>query len=371
MKNSELSKAAHGCLNVIALPNGYTAFRRFTSQQMAEYSRNYLFKTLSQCPSGVYLALKTNGTELSFKVSLEPGRIYVSTLAGMSLEEWKSAFSSLSQSAPGSTMMGMKDDFDVLVKDDRCVSARLKKGRITIPLGRRDGDGILPVKLYLPVFPFVAICDVDSDGEVWPDMDSQNRRTCYCFGDSITQGFNAHSPSRTYVSILGRKLDMEMLNFGIGGYYFEADSLAGMESLPKPDMVIVAYGTNDWAMLPSLAEFKRKAAEYFRALSGLYSGIPTYVLTPIWRGDMHELNPPMGSFEAMCEALKEEAGLYSDNRIIDGLSFPMHDRGLFGDRFLHPNAAGFTIMADCMAEAITATANPMAAVRCSSLETFN
>ncbi len=352
MRNSELAKAAHGCLNVITLPNGCTAFRRFTSAQMAEYSRNYLFKTLSQCPSGVYLALKTNGTELSFKVSLESGRIYVSALAGMSLGEWKSAFSSLSRSAPGSIRMSMKDDFDVLAKDHPVISARLRKGRITIPIGGNPGGSVLPVKLYLPVFPFVAICDVDSDGDVWPDMDSQNRRTCYCFGDSITQGFNAHNPSQTYVSILGRKLDMEMLNFGIGGYYFEADSLAGMESLPKPDMIIVAYGTNDWAMLPSLAEFRRKAAEYFKALSRLYGGIPVYVITPIWRGDMHELNPPMGSFETMCEALKEEAGLYSDNRIIDGLSFPMQDRGLFGDRFLHPNSHGFAIMADCIEKAI-------------------
>lgn len=352
MKNSELALAAHNCIQTIVLPDRYTTFRRFTAQQMAVYGKDYLFNALSQCPSGVYLALKTNGTRLSFKISFERAAVYIPALSEMNKNDVKGALASLAHEMPGNRPMELKDTFDILIDDERLVSVKLKKGKVTASLGNPHPlDDVLALKVYLPVFPFTAVADFESDGDVWVDSDTAERKVCYCFGDSITQGFNAHNPSQTYTSIIGRRFEMETLNFGIGGYWFEADSLSGVQALPKPDMITIAYGTNDWNSLPSLELMREKTAAYLDAIEQLYSGIPTFVITPIWRADM-DCQKAVGPFELMCKMVAEEASRHPDNVVIDGLAIPMHNRNLYGDGYLHPNAEGFRIMGAHICNAI-------------------
>jgi hypothetical protein len=48
----------------------------------------------------------------------------------------------------------------------------------------------------------------------------------------------------------------------------------------------------------------------------------------------------------------KEASRHPDNVVIDGLAIPMHDRSLYGDGYLHPNAEGFRIMGAHICNAI-------------------
>ncbi len=350
MKNNEIALAAHNCIQTIVLPDRYTTFRRFTKLQMAEYGKDFLFSTMSQCPSGVYLAIKTNGNMLSFKVNTEKTAVYLPALTEMKKKDWKSALSQITAGVIGDSIMELKDTFDIVIDNQRTISTKFKKGKITVALGNPHPlEDVLALKIYLPVFPFVAVADFESDGDVWVDAGTEFRHVCYCFGDSITQGFNAHMPSMTYTSLIGQHYDMEMLNFGVGGYWFERKSLGGMEDLPKPDMVIIAYGTNDWVMVSSMEQMRENVCGFLDEIDNLYNGIPTYLITPIWRADK-DTQHGVGKFEDMCSMVKEEALKHKDIKVLDGLKIPLADPKLFGDGFLHPNAEGFRILSSYLRE---------------------
>ena len=77
------------------------------------------------------------------------------------------------------------------------------------------------------------------------------------YGDSITQGYTALSPSLTYVNLVGDALNADVYDLGIGGEVFEP--LMIDEAYPvKADLVTVAYGTNDWSHVPSEEDKQRR-----------------------------------------------------------------------------------------------------------------
>jgi len=146
------------------------------------------------------------------------------------------------------------------------------------------------------------------------------------------------------------------LNQGVGGYFFDAASLDGLDSIARegasrPGLITVAYGTNDWDLVPGLSTLRANIRAYFERLAGLFPGVPVYVLTPIWRGDI-DRPKACGSFDDVARAIAGEAGRYPGNSIVDGLAIPIHDRKYFQDNWLHPNEEGFRIMADSLFGAI-------------------
>lgn len=65
------------------------------------------------------------------------------------------------------------------------------------------------------------------------------------FGDSITHGYATRFTSLTYANILSRTFNAQTLNQAIAGDVFNVNNLDRDLSF-DPDMVFVAYGTNDW-----------------------------------------------------------------------------------------------------------------------------
>ena len=94
----------------------------------------------------------------------------------------------------------------------------LKQVKFALPAGRHR------VTVYLPWFAKVVIRQVRlSDGAcVLPVKKS---RRLLAFGDSITQGYTANFSSLSYVNQVARQLDVEVLNQGVGGYFFDAATL--------------------------------------------------------------------------------------------------------------------------------------------------
>ncbi|CAG7638888.1 SGNH/GDSL hydrolase family protein [Paenibacillus allorhizosphaerae] len=163
-----------------------------------------------------------------------------------------------------------------------------------------------------------------------------------CLGDSITQGMDAKHPSSTYAALLARALDMPLLNQGVGGYIFNADSLD--ENLPyKPQIVTVAYGTNDWGRYETMAQFRDKCAAYIDAVSRQYAYARIYVMTPIWRSIRNE-RKLLGTFDELVQTIKEICAEYPAIHVIDGESLVAHSGRLFADG-THPTDEGFVHMA--------------------------
>lgn len=133
-----------------------------------------------------------------------------------------------------------------------------------------------------------------------------------------------------------------LLNQGVGGYIFNADSLD--ENLPfKPQIVTVAYGTNDWVRYETMAQFRYQCSAYIDAVSRHYSYARIFVMTPIWRKIRNE-RKPLGTFDELVQTIKEICADHPSIHVIDGESLVAHCGRLFADG-THPTDEGFAHMA--------------------------
>ena len=103
------------------------------------------------------------------------------------------------------------------------------------------------------------------------------------YGDSITQGYDALSPSRAYAVAMAYALDAEGINKAIGGEVFFT-KLSKIRSRMNPDYITVAYGTNDWSRR-TYEDFSSSAEEFFSDLAKLYPDAKIFAISPIWRKD--------------------------------------------------------------------------------------
>ena len=101
------------------------------------------------------------------------------------------------------------------------------------------------------------------------------------FGDSITHGYDAKEPAASYASIVADALDAYSINKGIGGEIFFPD-LATLPDGIQPDIITVAYGTNDWAR-GNLEKFERDSRAFYENLRATYPEAKIFALAPIWR----------------------------------------------------------------------------------------
>lgn len=159
-----------------------------------------------------------------------------------------------------------------------------------------------------------------------------------CFGDSITQGYDALRPSNRYASRLADWLGAEEYNKAIGGEVFFPELANTRESF-VPDYITVAYGTNDWRVTP-FAEFKNDCRLFYETLSRAYPDSRIFAITPIWRKNQEPSlnNPPFACVE---EYIRQVAATLPNVTVLRGYDFVPQDESFFADLTLHPNDRGF------------------------------
>ena len=155
------------------------------------------------------------------------------------------------------------------------------------------------------------------------------------FGDSITHGYDAVFSSGTYANIVARKLNANMRNIGLAAGKFNPAIVEAHEGF-DPDIVTVAYGTNDWSGRDP--NFKTKCTEFLNKLAICFKNAKVYVILPIWRGHLDE-NDNMKSF---MEYRKFIADTAEKNGFValESIDYVPHDATMYTD-LLHPNDAGF------------------------------
>lgn len=219
--------------------------------------------------------------------------------------------------------------------------------------GKRDKDQPMVVELCDPlgeaapgehrvtiVFPSH---DVGVLSSVELDDGASLRRHAFAcrmlfIGDSITQGWNSYYDTASYAWRVSQFFDADSIIQGIGGAYYLADSFDRLSF--DPDMVVVAYGTNDFGHYPTLDAMRGQVSGFLDQLADAYAGKgkKIFVLSPIWRGKRE--GKKMGSF-ADCRALVAEEAERRGMIHIDGLTLVPPRPDLFADGYLHPNEAGF------------------------------
>jgi acyl-CoA thioesterase-1 len=184
------------------------------------------------------------------------------------------------------------------------------------------------VAVYLVMPSGYEIVNVDPVGE-----------TIVCFGDSLTYGTGA-SRDNAYPGQLSRLIGQNIINAGVPGET-TAGALARIDDILslKPRMVLITLGGNDLRKGVGKGEAFRNLEDIIRKLQ---AGGALVVIggldVPLWgRG-----------FGSEYVRLAEQTGAVLVPNILEGV---FGEPDLMSDR-IHPNARGYTIMAQYFYEAI-------------------
>ena len=159
------------------------------------------------------------------------------------------------------------------------------------------------------------------------------------YGDSITQGYSAREPEHAYAVQLATFMNAEARNKAIGAEHFYPP-LALLKDDFEPDVIVVAYGTNDWSHHLK-EEFEETCVGFYTNLRNSYPNTKIYALTPLWRKNLHD-NKPIGvPLSYIAEYIKGVAANLSDITVIDCFDFIPHELQYYQADGLHPADAGF------------------------------
>ncbi len=199
------------------------------------------------------------------------------------------------------------------------------------------GEGEKTVCVYMPWSFSSDICEIslDDGATVVPVT---KKRKMIIFGDSITQGYDASSPSKSYAVQMTDFLNANAINKAIGGEKFRPE-LAAMKDDFDPEIITVAYGTNDWSAHKK-DQFEANCKGFYENLSKNYPNAKIFAITPIWRAD-HETAKDVGPLSRVAEYIEEVASKLDNVAVINGYDFVPQDPALFSDLYLHPNDKGF------------------------------
>ena len=162
------------------------------------------------------------------------------------------------------------------------------------------------------------------------------------FGDSITQGWNTRWDSLSFAYGVSRFFNADSIIQGIGGTVFHESTFDNNLEY-DPDIVCIAYGTNDWEFNENEESLRKHVSEYLDKITEKYGNKKIFGISPIWRADTKH-GKAMGSFEECCNIVKDE--IKKHNMIlVEGEYMVPHMPEFYDDGFLHPNDIGFGIYA--------------------------
>lgn len=180
------------------------------------------------------------------------------------------------------------------------------------------------------------------------------RKTVLAFGDSITQGYVAQLTSLTYVNQLSNNLDLEIINQGIGGYYFNEATIDQSIVALKPDLITIAYGTNDYSKYDLKEEFLENISKYVGKLVKIFPDTPILGILPFYRND--QKNQARQRYRKYTldegrEILSSIYGRHQNIQILKETGIPRIAETYVSD-YLHPNELGFTFIAKAVEKKI-------------------
>lgn len=312
---SQLGKIIHNVLSWTVDEDGRLHLHRFSQEQRRTYeleATDWAMKTLSSASATFDFITDSDYIALSF--DLFPG----------SSQKWGSV--------------------DLYV--DGVFYANRYAGDLSIKMvGFQLPAGEHRVTVYFPWSAQTVISQVQlRDGASVIPVEKQLKMLC--FGDSITQGYTSKYTSLSYVNQVARALDAEVVNQGIGGYYFNEATIDESIVSYQPDIITVAYGTNDYSRYETAQEYAEHAGAYIRKLEGLFLDTKILGILPIYRNDEnHQVRKLYRSY-SLDDARAILRGHYegcTNGYVLEETGIP-HIPEAYAPDFLHPNEFGFSIM---------------------------
>ena len=306
-----------------------TVFHRFTKEQEELYktvSENFYNKTLAT--SCIILEFETESSYLFIKTQIKPRssrRFY---------------------------------SHDVFVNGELCgvlngnISDRDIDNGVTVSkkfeLGEKEKKKSIRIHLPWSCSSDIIELSIDDDSHVIP---IKKAKKIICYGDSITQGYDASYTSNSYASKITVDFCAETRNKGIGGEIFRPELAKIKDENFEPNIITVAYGTNDWNADISKDLLVSRINDFFDALTQNHPSAKIFIISPIWRADWQDRHT-FGEFLNLKEEMAEIIKKYPNAALIDGFDFLPHRIELFSDKYLHPNDDGFSYYANELINAI-------------------
>ena len=309
-------------------------FYRFTQEQEDLYKiRKEDFYNKTFYTSGIQMRFATNSRSLSLKVDVS----YIASRSYFSFEIFKD-----------NQRIETIQNFDQADGRESYIGVQLPMGAYETQVDL--GEGNKEIRILFPWSMKVALKAITlEDGASFQPIRYQKK--LLAFGDSITQGYDALYPSNKYITRLAEFLQMEECNKAIGGEIF-FPSLAATKEAFTPDLITVAYGTNDWRCVTQ-DKFRENCDGFFHNLCQNYPDTKILAIAPIWRKDTDQ-DVDFDNFTDVEAEIRQVVSKYSQVTLISGYDFVPKDSLYFADLRLHPNDRGFDFYYENLIHAIQA-----------------
>lgn len=220
---------------------------------------------------------------------------------------------------------------------------RARKQAIVFDLGA----GEKRVTLLLPSHTVGVVKYVEIDDGA--KLERRSFKTKMLFiGDSITQGYDSTCDSLSYAYRTSFYFDAESVIQGVGGGTYQISTYDEFDF--EPDVVLVAYGANDWNWHKDIASVIENMDAYLSRLKARYKDKRLVVITLPWNTARWAVTP-MGTYDELVSAMKETAGK-NGFEVIEGEKMIPPSKMFFIADGLHPNALGFSLYAQNLTKAL-------------------
>ena len=288
--------------------DGGIFFAKCTKKQLAAWAeKNATLAKNAAATTGVRLDLHTDSQNISFKVL--SGKKYEILVDGLMFRQYLSAKGNVISLELSDPLGNKKDEY-----------------RVTVIFPSHDEPA--------------GIEYVELDDGAFVKPHSFDRKILF-IGDSITQGWASSHDSYSYAYRLSSFFNAESVIQGTGGAYFHEDCFDRIDF--DPDVVFMAYGTNDFGHFKTYDELRAHADAHMALVAEEYKGKKLFYISPIWRNKRD--GKAMGSFEG-CRNTLIECAEKNGFEHIDGLTLVPPRPELFQDEYLHPNDNGFSLYAE-------------------------
>ena len=345
--NNPLAPFVRGAVRLEELEDGLVLPQRLFPEQI-EHLQNIGRQDRAIATAGVVIDFATDGTEVSLDCrvirALNPRHVIYQLVMDGGTNQGMRPY--------GVAEEGNVDGIDLVVDGRLIATVAPVDGTLRFAFENPSHDE-LEVRIYLPSIMAVAVGNLRTNGSLKP---VPARGYLLALGDSVTQGFVCGRPSASYPAQIASTLGIDLVNQAVAGHMFD-DQVLGNFSLwrgEQPEVIVVAYGTNDWSHRRSTGAIEGAAVAYLDRLSWYFPKVPIYVLSPLWRVDEHEPMPCGRPLTWMHQLLGRICSRHPNMRVVDGYHGIPKDPTIFADGLLHPGPECMGMVADLMLESMCA-----------------
>ncbi len=300
--------------------NGAVCFSRFTEREEAIYSAEEGKRLRAVSTPGIRLEFKTDAEKLNLGIRVEErARPYFSVEVFVD-ENYIGEIKNYPDDLPNGRYPA--DDFP---------GGEFEKSFLL-------GSGEKHVRIILPGTVKLEISSVELSGASYVTPVRYDKKILI-YGDSITQGFDALSPSRVYSVRLCDYLGAEGVNKAVGGAVYNPE-LPAAETYDGVDYIIGAYGINNWLLNQKKEELVEDCRLFWEEICRKYPSAKKILITPIWIR-IWEDEKMMGDASKLHKLMEGAVSDLPGITIINGWELVPFDKNLYGDETTHPNSLGF------------------------------